>query len=83
MTPLEYAVCLYEASQQNVGVECSGVEWSGLDTPLTVTITRAPAVLKMTKIHFLLAFWSYVYKYYLLNKKYNTSNVCIRTNMSV
>ena len=32
----------YEASEQNVGVECSG-----LDTPQTVTTTRAPVVQKI------------------------------------
>ena len=43
-TPWEYAIWLYEASEQNVG----GGELSGVgDTPQTVMTTRAPAVLKI------------------------------------
>ena len=44
MTPWEQAIWLYGASEQKVGL---GDGW--MDTPQTVTTTRAPAVLKIPK----------------------------------
>ena len=42
LTTWEQAMWLYEALEQNVGLD----GWSGVDTPQTVMTTRAPAVLK-------------------------------------